>query len=78
MKAKLKCIKVEHFEGSQRPYFQPVTADCEENKTFSKYTPVGNVDFLITNPALFGQYESGKEYYLTLTPVASDSSIPIQ
>jgi hypothetical protein len=46
----------------------PVTDGSEENKTFWKYTPGGQITLTITNPAAMEQFEVGKEYYVDFTP----------
>lgn len=35
-----------------------------ENTSFSKYTPTGDIRMHITNPAVLGFFEAGKEYYV--------------
>ena len=42
--------------------------DSEENKSFAKYTPSGEIKLGITNPAAFDQFEMGKAYYIDFTP----------
>ncbi len=42
----------------------PVIGGSEENKSFSKYTPSGEVRLHITNPDVLGFFEAGKEYYV--------------
>lgn len=42
----------------------PVTSGSDENKSFSKYTPTGDIRMHITNPEVLGFFEAGKEYYV--------------
>jgi len=42
----------------------------EENKKFAKYTPSGTFEMQCNNPTALAQFELGKFYYLTFTPVA--------
>lgn len=42
----------------------PVIGDSEENKSFSKYTPSGDIRLHITNPAVLGFFEAGKQYFV--------------
>ncbi|WP_238337788.1 hypothetical protein [Enterobacter kobei] len=44
----------------------PVTADTPENKTWSKYTPGGQLQMVVSNPVAFEQFEQGKEYYIDI------------
>jgi hypothetical protein len=49
--------------------FTPVVSGSEENKSFSKYTPAGNLQLVISydTPACEA-FEQGKEYYLDILP----------
>ena len=40
-----------------------------ENNSFSKWTPSGSLEMTVTNPALLGTFEPGREYYLDFTLV---------
>ena len=45
-----------------------VTSGSEENKSFSKYTPSGNVYLSISYETMASEFfEEGKEYYLDFT-----------
>lgn len=74
MRAKMKVLNVTTFsDNSERVSF---TAVCkkegydasgeDENNTYAKWTPSAD-SFLIVNPALFGQFKEGEEYYLDFT-----------
>lgn len=39
-----------------------------DNAQWSKWTPAGSVQMTINNPAAFGAFEPGKEYFLDFTP----------
>ena len=49
-------------------HMSPITADTEENKAWSKYTPDGQLTMHVSNPAAFDQFEQGKEYYIDIQP----------
>lgn len=74
VRAKFKCqSKIIHGEGESQfaaLNFQAVYGDGKENKEWSKYTPSGNLTMSVTNPAAFGWFEEGKEYYLDFTEAA--------
>jgi hypothetical protein len=38
--------------------------NCEENKSFSKYTPSGEIKLCVTNPAISDSFEPGQEYFI--------------
>ncbi len=40
----------------------------DENNTFAKWTPSARLSMCIVNPALFGQYKEGDEFYVDFTP----------
>jgi len=44
-----------------------VAGDSPENKTWSEYTPSGNLKMSITNPFAQGKFEPGKSYFLDFT-----------
>lgn len=43
-----------------------------EDEAFTKYTPSGTLEALITNPAALAKIEVGKSFYVDLTPVDSN------
>jgi len=45
----------------------PVTATSEENKSFFKSTPSGNITLAIVNLSAAEMFEVGKEYYVDFT-----------
>lgn len=55
----------EKFQYIQYNYkFSAVTSGSDENKSFWKYTPAGNIELSSIKDNLF---EVGKEYYLDFT-----------
>jgi hypothetical protein len=63
--------KVAHYGGGnvdqERVKLIAVTADTPENKAWSKWTPSGSFEVLITNPEAIGKIEVGKSYFIDLT-----------
>ena len=39
----------------------------DENNTYAKFTPSGELKLSVTNPALIGKFAEGEEYYLDFT-----------
>ncbi|HAS1024530.1 TPA: hypothetical protein I3764_000111 [Enterobacter cloacae] len=70
VRAKFFCQSIQKAEdGSYRTiHMSPVTADTEENKTWSKYTPGGQLQMVISNPSAFDLFEQGKEYFIDIQP----------
>ena len=70
VRAKFFCQSIQKAEDdSYRTInMSPVTADTEENKSWSKYTPGGQLQLVVSNPAAFGQFEQGKEYFIDIQP----------
>lgn len=75
VKAKFNCENVldttNHFQGgshSQRQVtFRAVYANGEENNTFSKATPQGELKMVIDKETIaYDYFKPGKSYYLTL------------
>lgn len=71
VRAKFKCHAITSREGSKEIELGAVTSSGEgdPNKSWSKYTPSGNLKMSITNPEAFEQFEVGKEYFLDFNPV---------
>lgn len=49
-------------------YMLPVVTGSPENEKFYAYTPHGQVLLSTVNPAAYGQFEVGKEYYGDFSP----------
>lgn len=67
VRAKFQCTMVEdHPEYEQKLVaFSVVTSGSEENKSFSKYTPAGNLNMSISYDTQASDFfEQGKTYYL--------------
>ena len=41
---------------------------ADEDNTFAKFSPSVSMDFLVANPALFGQFKPGDTFYVDFTP----------
>jgi len=68
-RCKFKCtMATQHGSDALEVKLEAVTSGSEENKTFWKYTPSGQLSMWISNPAVFGQFVVGQEYYLDITP----------
>ena len=72
MRAKVTVEKVTVTQSGEDVTFRPVIgklgADAvDEDNTYSKYTPSGELRLFITNPALFGKYKPGKKFYVDFT-----------
>lgn len=70
VRAKFLCQSIQKAEDDsyRTIHMTPVTADTEENKSWSKYTPGGLLQMHISNPAAFEQFEQGKEYFIDIQP----------
>ncbi len=67
IKAKFKCdgIREEEAYKYRTIYLPPVTSGSEENKSFAKYTPSGQIQMNISEDTLaYDFFEQGKEYYI--------------
>ena len=70
-KAKVRLISVQKdpTETTGAVSFTPVTDGCEENKSFSKYTPWGEIRLGINNAELMPTFNPTDEYIVTFTKV---------
>lgn len=64
VRAKFVCVQNDPNVGI---ILNVVNDGSEENKSFFKYTPGGQVVLHILNPAAAEQFEVGKEYYVDFT-----------
>ena len=71
VRAKFVCYGIQDNPPSESKTvtFGAVTSGSEENKSFSKYTPSGSLELVISydTPAS-DAFEQGKEYYLDISP----------
>lgn len=42
----------------------------DEDNSFARWTPCGNVSLTINNPALFGKFSDGQKFYADFTEAA--------
>jgi len=76
LKAKLKCECIQVYPDCVWPLLKPVIKDSEENKTFAKFTPAGEMKLQITNPEALNFFQPGKEYILDITEVVAIETEP--
>lgn len=76
MRAKMKVSAVNRTEYGEELKMSPVCRSegygedgLDEDNTYAKFTPSGEMTLLITNPALFGEFNPGDKYYLDFTKV---------
>ncbi|MEH1849275.1 MAG: hypothetical protein V7L25_30975 [Nostoc sp.] len=72
IRAKFTCQQniLNHETQTATVILTPVTNSAtEENLTFWKYTPAGQIELQITNPAASAQFSLGTDYYVDFTPV---------
>ncbi|AVH71578.1 hypothetical protein [Nostoc sp. 'Lobaria pulmonaria (5183) cyanobiont'] len=71
IRAKFTCQQntLDHETQTATVVFTPVTNDppSEENLTFWRYTPAGNITLQITNPLASAQFSVGTAYYVDFT-----------
>lgn len=75
MRAKMRITEVSRFEGSDRIKMVAVARSAgypadgsDEDNTYAKYTPQGELTITVNNPALLGKYEPGRKFYLDFMP----------
>lgn len=71
-RAKFRCSKVEDYgNGSKKVYLSVVglsdAAKSPENKSFTRWSPSGEISMQIDNPAASCQFEPQKYYYVDFT-----------
>ena len=76
MRAKMKVVSVEDKRefGCEGLSFSAVCKNdgysedgSDENNTYAKWTPQADLQMTVSNPALFGKFNVGDEFYLDFT-----------
>lgn len=83
MRAKLRVTSVQRGLNAEEQVVQeylrfnavgpegPYGADgSDENNTFARFTPAAELKMSVVNPALFGQFEEGDEFYVNFVRAA--------
>lgn len=66
--AKFEVSSVEKYEGQENWTFMAVTSKPfdalgqNEDNSFARWTPCGNITMTVQNPALLGRLERGKKF----------------
>ncbi|GAB3511750.1 hypothetical protein [Emticicia fontis] len=74
VRAKFKVNSLEHLEGGNKKVkLSAIYGKEGENADFTKYTPCGNTDMMITPETPANEYfEPGDEVYVDFTKVAKE------
>ena len=64
VRAKFKC----DYKKDSYVSFSPVYSGSEENESFFKATPGGEIRLHVVNQPAFDAFQEGKEYYIDFTP----------
>ncbi|WP_404653372.1 hypothetical protein [Raoultella terrigena] len=70
VRAKFQCNSINKSPDNSTAVvnMMAVTTGSAENETWSKYTPSGQLQMVISNPAAAEQFEQGKEYFIDIAP----------
>jgi hypothetical protein len=75
MRAKFKVQEVANYEGGMQKVSMAPVMDTKygenganEDNTFARYTPSGEIRLHITNPELKDKIQPGETYYIDFTP----------
>lgn len=70
VRAKFQCNSINKSSDNSTAvvHLIAVTTGSAENESWSKYTPSGQLQMVISNPAAFEQFEQGKEYFIDIVP----------
>ncbi|MBY5763641.1 hypothetical protein HFO06_11130 [Rhizobium leguminosarum] len=73
VRAKFQCMSITYFAhggpfNQAEIRFNAIYGTGEENKSWSKWTPSGELKMMVTNPSAIEAFELGKSYYLDFTP----------
>jgi hypothetical protein len=82
MRAKVAVFSVQEFhygtdggKSAETVTFNPISKDgpygsdgTDEDNSYAKWTPSGEIRLQITNPALWGQFQNGQRFYVDFSP----------
>lgn len=69
VRAKFRCVQTtENDGGTKSVKLRAVSSGSDENKQFFQYTPSGDIDLAILNPAAAAAFKPGTEYFVDFTP----------
>jgi hypothetical protein len=67
MKCKVRLDKITRTASGYELTYLPVTSGSQENQTFFKYTPYGQIHLGTINENVVRDLERGKDYYVVFT-----------
>lgn len=74
MRAKMKITKIEQYETNEKLTLNVVcktggygSDGLDEDNTFAKFSPSGELSLTVANPALLGKFNPGEAYYIDFT-----------
>lgn len=75
VRAKFQCNSINKSADNSSAVvnMMAVTTGSAENESWSKYTPSGQLQMVISNPAAVEYFEQGKEYYIDIQPAELSS-----
>ena len=68
VRAKFKVESVTNYENGASILMTPVISGNDENKSFYRYTPGGELKLQVVNTEVAKQLQPGKEYYIDISP----------
>lgn len=70
VRAKFQCNSINKSpdDSTAVVHLMAVTTGSAENEAWSKYTPSGQLQMVISNPAAAEQFAQGKEYFIDISP----------
>ena len=71
VRAKFCCRAVTDYGAQVDVELVAVTGGSDENKTFWRFTPAGNIKLSTVNKAAAEQFKPGQEFYVDFTPATS-------
>lgn len=74
MRAKMQVQRIERWDGGDKVSMTAVAAKSypedgtDEDNTYARWSPAGELSLTIANPSLIGKIEPGQKFYLDFTP----------
>lgn len=67
-RAKFSCTSVKKSPYGEEISLWALYSNNKEDNQFAAATPSGTMSMMVSNPAVFGFFQEGKQYYLDISP----------
>jgi hypothetical protein len=77
VRAKFRCVEIFHDENASRVRLVPVTTGSDENTSFYKWTPGGEITLQVIKRSTAEVFEPGQEYFVDFIAAPMPAAAPL-